>query len=324
MVENADARRWQPHARGNHCREELVINSSGIHWNEPATWPWIVYVWGLFIIAGYFRPAWLWLQRHRAADWPAADGRIESTEIVKSGFFMKSRTGRYDAVLHYSYSSAGSPHFGQYKREFPSEEDAEEFLRDLEGKPVTVRHKPANPSRSMLFDSDLENTLQNRAAITPTLSLAEVNITPGPIRALPFLFSLLALLGLILSLWVHIGALLGLRVAPAAFFWVLHIGIFVVWFPAVLAARKRVGNLNRRDFWKVVLKDAPDWMRYMVYVFFGYAVVNFAIFFLNTAGGSDGANPPATVWRGFSGHWMLFYSAAFAILYSASRDRHEA
>ena len=34
--------------------------------------------------------------------------------------------------------------------------------------------------------------------------------------------------------------------------------------------------------------------------------------------GDSGANPPAIVWRGFSGHWMAFYSAALAILYSAA------
>jgi hypothetical protein len=29
-------------------------------------------------------------------------------------------------------------------------------------------------------------------------------------------------------------------------------------------------------------------------------------------------NPPASVWRGFSGHWMAFYSAALAVLCSAA------
>jgi len=38
--------------------------------------------------------------------------------------------------------------------------------------------------------------------------------------------------------------------------------------------------------------------------------------------GSGEANPPAVVWRGFSGHWMAFYSAALAILYSAAHAKH--
>jgi hypothetical protein len=38
----------------------------------------------------------------------------------------------------------------------------------------------------------------------------------------------------------------------------------------------------------------------------------------HTARMQSGANPPPVVWRGFSGHWMAFYSAALAILYSAA------
>ena len=112
---------------------------------------------------------------------------------------------------------------------------------------------------------------------------------------------------------------MGRRVAPEAFFWMLHLGIFIVWFPAVLVAQRIVGNTNRKDMWKVVLKDSPDWMRYMVYGFLGYAMINFLFFMAKSPTGGSGANPPAEVWRGFSGHWMAFYSAAFAMLYSAAR-----
>src|SRR5262249_54507659 len=102
--------------------------------------------------------------------------------------------------------------------------------------------------------------------------------------------------------------------------WILHMGIFLVWFPAVFVAKERVGNINRNDFWKVILKDSPDWMRYMVYGFLGYAMVNFTLFFFQVpTGKGEGANPPAIVWRGFSGHWMAFFSAALAILYSAAK-----
>jgi hypothetical protein len=97
--------------------------------------------------------------------------------------------------------------------------------------------------------------------------------------------------------------------------------IFVVWLPAVLVAEKLVGTLNRKDFWKVVLKNSPVWMRSMVYGFFGYALINFLLFIAKAPASSSGANPPAAVWRGFSGHWMAFYSAALAILCSAARHQ---
>jgi hypothetical protein len=104
-----------------------------------------------------------------------------------------------------------------------------------------------------------------------------------------------------------------------ALFWMLHTGIFVVWLPTVLMARPLVGNINRKDLWKIVLKDSPGWMRYLVYGFFGYAGVNFLFFMSKTPAGGSGANPAAAVWRAFSGHSMAFYSAALAILYSAAR-----
>ena len=120
-------------------------------------------------------------------------------------------------------------------------------------------------------------------------------------------FVALSALGLILSLAAHIGALLGLNVPSAAM--ALHIGIFVVWFPAVIVSNfSLTKKYDRKDFWKVVLRGAPKWMQYMTYGFFGYALINFAIFiFVDTS----------NVIRGFSGHWMAFYSAALAILYSA-------
>jgi len=124
---------------------------------------------------------------------------------------------------------------------------------------------------------------------------------------------------LVLSLWVHLGAVMGHRVAPEALFWILHMGIFVVWFPTVLVARKRVGNRSSKDYWKLVLKGSPDWMRYMVYGFSGYAFVNFAFFMAKAPTGKGVGDTPPIVWRGFSGHWMLFYPAVLAILYAAAK-----
>jgi hypothetical protein len=129
----------------------------------------------------------------------------------------------------------------------------------------------------------------------------------------------LSALGLAVSLWVHFGAVMGRRVAPEALFFILHVGIFVVWFPAVFVAQRMAGNAKQKDLWKVVLRGSPDWLRYMLYVFLGYAVVNFLLFMTQAPNDSTGINPPVAEWRGFSGHWMAFYSAALAILYSAAR-----
>jgi hypothetical protein len=85
----------------------------------------------------------------------------------------------------------------------------------------------------------------------------------------------------------------------------------------MFAAKQFAGNMNRRDLWKVVLKGSPAWMRYMVYGFFAYAMGNFLFFMIKAPIGKTEGGQPVAVWRGFSGHWMAFYSAALAILYAA-------
>lgn len=293
-----------------------MIAGSPIRWNDPATWPWMFWVWAAFALAGLAKPAWSWLRRKRAAGWPVAEGRIESVEITKPSFSFTTKRGYYVAELGYSYSVAGTPYSGRYRREFPTEHEAEEFVRDLKGKPVAVHCNSTSPSGSALLEPDVEGLLQHRAP-APFESLAQANSVPQWIRPFLWVFVLISGIGLVVSLWVHLGAVMGRRVVPEAFFWMLHVGIFVVWFPTILVAQRLVGNVNRKDLWKVVLKDSPGWMRYMVYGFFGYAILNFLFFMTKAPSGSSG-NPPAVVWRGFSGHWMAFYSAALAVLYSAA------
>ena len=227
----------------------------------------------------------------------------------------------YVAELGYSYSVAGQTEAGFYKRELSTEDEAWEFARDLKGKPVAVHYNPNKPAASTLSEQSVETLLQTRAprAAGEMLSSGSANSISPLLSRFLWVFVVLSAVGFVVSLWVHIGAVAGRRVAPEAYFWILHVGIFVVWFPAVLIAQKRVGNLQRKDFWKVVLDGSPEWMRYMVYGFTGYAVINFAVYMLRAANGTSGNNPSIGEWRGFSGHWMAFYSAALAILYSAAR-----
>ncbi|HEY0457146.1 MAG TPA: hypothetical protein VGE41_12280 [Verrucomicrobiae bacterium] len=132
-------------------------------------------------------------------------------------------------------------------------------------------------------------------------------------------FILLAACGLVLSFAAHCMALAGVSIPGGV--WVLHVGIFVVWIPTILASRQMTRYANRKDFWKVVLAGCPIWMRRAFYVLFVYATLNFIVFFATTLRQpkqQKGDAPPSVI-RGFSGHWMVFYSAAFAILYSRIR-----
>lgn len=297
-------------------------------WANPSTWSWFTWLWLALFVGGLLQQAWRWFHRRQAQGWPTSQGRIEGVTVRRKKQFpiSFSRTPRgrepaYIAELSYSYSLEGERYWGFYEREFGSEEEGWEFVRDLKDKSVAVSYNPRDHAKSTLSEEAVDVLLKTRPPAQEGASPeAQVESVPGWVKPLLWPFLVLSAVGLVLSLWVHIGALSGKRVAPEHYFWMLHIGIFVVWFPAVFVSIKRVGSASRKDYWKVVLRGSPEWMRYMVYGFFGYAFLNFALFMMQAPNGAQGANPPAVVWRGFSGHWMLFYSAALAILYSAVAD----
>ena len=300
----------------------FVFFDAPFRWTEPNTWPWFLYIWLAFVLGGWLLPLWRWLQREQAKSWPTTTGRIDSAYVAEPKRFLgltlqPNRSRTYDAVLEYSYTLSGDAFRAKYKRSFGSEGEALEFLRDLEGQTVPVQYHSSKPARSVLLEATVETLLRNRPAL-PDSGLAGSWMEPLPnwLKPLVGFFAFLALIGLLLSIWVHVGALFGRRVAPDYFFALLHVGIFVVFFPAIFVAQKRVGSANRKDFWKVVTKGSPDGLRYLLYFFFAYAFVNFAIFMAQAPTGKQTGETPAVVWRGFSGHWMVFYCASFVILSS--------
>jgi hypothetical protein len=62
------------------------------------------------------------------------DGRIESVDVSKPNFSFTTKRGYCVAELGYSYSVAGSLNSGRYKRDFPTQQEADEFVRDLQDK----------------------------------------------------------------------------------------------------------------------------------------------------------------------------------------------
>lgn len=134
----------------------------------------------------------------------------------------------------------------------------------------------------------------------------------------------LSALGLFLSLIAHVSALAGIDLQLGNAVFVLHGGIFVVWFPAVLLAmRLGRGKTTAWGFgfssWKQVLAGCPPWMTYLLLGLFAYVFLNFFIFMRDVPTQPSQGQSPASpeVIRGFSGHWLVFYYAAFAIAYSA-------
>lgn len=277
----------------------------------------MIWVWvGLLVVSG-IKPAWRWLKSWQAGGWPSVTGKIESVDVTEPKRFLGltiSQKQSYFAEIGYSYQVDGAVHTGRNRREFGDQDEAWEFLRDLKDKAVAVQYNPGKPAVSSLSEPSLQALLQARPPMPARSSAARA--IPQWFRPFLWLFAGLALIGLILSLFVHVNALMGNRMP--SMFWGLHVGIFVVWFPAVFVAQKRVGSTHRKDFWKAVLKGAPVWMRYMIYTFFFYAFASFFLFMGNAPDKTPGSLGSAIEWRGFSGVWMVFYSAAFAILYAAA------
>jgi hypothetical protein len=155
-------------------------------------------------------------------------------------------------------------------------------------------------------------------------------------------FACLAAVGLILSALVHFSTFAGadpVEIFPPV--WLLHVGIFLVFIPAGFATEKaEKGNKSSSSFF---FDNAPRWMIWMAKLFFVYAFVNFAIFFflmregqptkrqdgryaitqgselVRRIGEDEFHHLQALEARGFSGHWLLFYSWALTILVSSIR-----
>lgn len=87
---------------------------------------------------------------------------------------------------------------------------------------------------------------------------------------------LLALIGVIVSAVLHFSTCWGMGwQASMPYVWLLGIGVFVVWVPAVaiqgMLPRKKNGALQPFAF-------APKWMRLLSGAAFAYAIINFAVF----------------------------------------------
>jgi hypothetical protein len=275
---------------------------------------------------GWLKPVRLWYRREQAKSWPTASALIDSASIGEPKRFLgltlqSDRSRGYPAVLAYSYTLSGATFHGEYRRNCGSEEEARQFLRGLEGQTVPIQYDPDSPASSTLLESSVETLLRNRPPLPDSADRNDsTDFLPTALKPLVALCALLAFIGLILSIWVHVGALFGYRVAPDYFFGMLHVGTFVVFFPAVLVAQKRLGSTRRKDFWKEVTRGSSDGVRYLLYFFFAYGFVNFFLAFFAPHPASIPADGnPTFEWRGFSGHWMLFYYASFAILTSALR-----
>ena len=164
----------------------------------------------------------------------------------------------------------------------------------------------------------------------------------------------LALIGWTMAVLTNVLALAQINIGQyIPYIWVLHIGIFAVWIPVVfdLRGNKEIQELNKNKsftnfksqfgIWNIIFKETPKWMKIIAISGFFYAFFNFAIFMISM----DNSSPhekngkytlqnhgelireiseeeyheyKALEIRGFSGHWIVFYGIATAILFKHS------
>lgn len=127
----------------------------------------------------------------------------------------------------------------------------------------------------------------------------------------------LAIGGFSASLLVHVLSLAGVSSPFGAATWALHVGIFVVWLPTVFVIQRMAKNVRQADLWKAALRGCPAWVRSGAYIVGGYAILNFVVFLAQTSRYPRNSVPAVIEYRGFSGHWMIFYYLSAATLYSA-------
>src|ERR1019366_1901094 len=110
------------------------------------------------------------------------------------------------ATVAYYYSVEGRDYSGQYCREFGGEEEALEFVRELQGISVMVSYDPRNATKSMLTEDAVTALLSMRSPVSEESKLqSPVSNVSGWVKPLLWPFITLSAVGLFVSLWIHLG-----------------------------------------------------------------------------------------------------------------------
>jgi hypothetical protein len=142
----------------------------------------------------------------------------------------------------------------------------------------------------------------------------------------------LALIGLLISVVVHVLTYFGHGGVPGI--WLLHVGVFVVWFPTVL--KLKAAGEGKGRFWFL---DVLPWWQLLIFaiaapiVFAGalasmargegvtheengsYSIVNHGQT-VRELSEAEYRREKARELRGFSGIWVIFYGVAAAVSHS--------
>jgi hypothetical protein len=124
-----------------------------------------------------------------------------------------------------------------------------------------------------------------------------------------FFLAAAASAGFLASLACHLMGWLQIEPPWGKSVFVLHIGIFLVWFPLVIMANRTMPKPGRNNFEHLVAA-LPKWVQPVFTILFVYALLNFVYFIYCSTQYPKHQVPFYVELRGFSGHWMMFYGIA--------------
>ncbi|MDU1889748.1 MAG: hypothetical protein E6767_03580 [Dysgonomonas sp.] len=155
----------------------------------------------------------------------------------------------------------------------------------------------------------------------------------------------LAIIGWLIAMIVHLLSIVNFDIWNRfPYIWVLHVGVFVVWIPAIISLMrnkelKDYGSLwgNPFYFLKIILRQIPKWFIVIVALGFIYTFISSVIYAASNIGMTDIVNGEyvlqehgdivknlteqeyhsynSSQLRYFSGGWMVFYSVGIILLY---------
>jgi hypothetical protein len=134
-----------------------MIKGLSISWHDlwRYTHVWIYFIkWPLYFVAGwaaiYFRRWRKNRDENAAQGWPSAEGVIVSGKVTPI-----PKTSQFHASLQYTYF-VDEYRTGKYDHDFPSQADADNFVRLMKDKRVQIRYNQSNPDKSVLEQRVIE------------------------------------------------------------------------------------------------------------------------------------------------------------------------
>ena len=191
-------------------------------------------------------------QRRRSETWPLSYGRIASASADESDSQVKLIAG-------YIYSVGSDSYAGKFKKIFTDVDEANAWAEALRGVQVGIRYDPDKPSRSRIWESDLQPIVQASAGSRPPSAAPELS---GWEALLVYLGLALAVAGTIFEVAQLAAAIMG---RPSHH----TMGIFNIGTIALAI----FAGLEAWRGGKKVIHATPEWMKY-----FGYVIVFYAAF----------------------------------------------